>query len=56
LREARYRWLMRALAAGGNPAQAAAIFAACRRNLHERAGMEPSIETERAFREIAGRS
>jgi DNA-binding SARP family transcriptional activator len=55
LREASYRLLMQALAAGGNPAQAAAIYAACRRTLHERAGMEPSIETERVFREIAGR-
>ena len=55
LREASYRWLMRALAAGGNPAQAAAIFAICRRELRERAGMAPSAETERVFREIAGR-
>jgi DNA-binding SARP family transcriptional activator len=55
LREASYRWLMQALAAGGNPAQAAAIYAACRRELQERAGMTPSAETERVFREIAGR-
>jgi DNA-binding SARP family transcriptional activator len=54
LREASYRWLMQALAAGGNPALAAAIYAACRRTLRERAGMEPSSETERVFREIAG--
>ena len=54
LREASYRWLMRALAAGGNRAQAAAIFAVCRRELRERAGMTPSTETERVFREIAG--
>jgi DNA-binding SARP family transcriptional activator len=54
LREASYRWLMRSLAAGGNPAQAAAIYAACRRNLRERTGMTPSSETERVFREIAG--
>ena len=55
LREASYRWLMRALAAGGNAAQAAAIFAVCRRELRERAGMTPCAETERVFREIAGR-
>jgi DNA-binding SARP family transcriptional activator len=54
LREASYRLLMRALAAGGNPAQAAAIYAACCRNLRERMGMRPSSETERVFREIAG--
>jgi DNA-binding SARP family transcriptional activator len=54
LREASYRWLTQALAAGSNPAQAAAIYAACRRNLRERAGMRPSIETERLFHEIAG--
>ena len=53
--EASYRWLMRALAAGGNPAQAARVFAACRRELRERAGMAPSAETERVFQEIAGR-
>ena len=55
LREASYRWLMRALAASGNPAQAARVFAACQRVLRERAGMAPSAETERVFREIAGR-
>jgi SARP family transcriptional regulator, regulator of embCAB operon len=54
LREASYRWLMRALAAGGNPAQAAAVFAGCRKTLREQAGMLPSAETERVFREITG--
>jgi DNA-binding SARP family transcriptional activator len=54
LREASYRSLMRALAAGGNPAQAVATYAACRRTLRERTGMAPSSETERVFREIAG--
>jgi DNA-binding SARP family transcriptional activator len=54
LREASYRWLMRALAAGGNPAQAARVFAVCRRELQERAGMAPSAETERVFQKIAG--
>lgn len=53
LREASYRWLMRALAAGGNPAQAAGVYAACQRTLREQAGMTPSAETERVFREIA---
>jgi DNA-binding SARP family transcriptional activator len=55
LREARYRLLMRAVAPGGNPAQEAAIYAICCRELRERAGMTPSLETERVFREIAGR-
>lgn len=54
LREASYRWLMRSLAAGGNPAQAAAVFAACRTVLHEQAGMIPSPETVRVFRDITG--
>ena len=52
LREASYRWLMRALAAGGNPAQAARVYATCQRTLREQAGMAPSAETERVFREI----
>jgi DNA-binding SARP family transcriptional activator len=55
LLEASYRQLMRAVAAGGNLAQAAAIYAVCCHELQERAGMTPSIETERVFREIAGR-
>ncbi|HLL51696.1 MAG TPA: bacterial transcriptional activator domain-containing protein, partial [Thermomicrobiales bacterium] len=55
LRETSYRWLMRVLDAAGNPAQAAAIFAVCRRELQERAGMTPSEEMERVFHEIAGR-
>jgi hypothetical protein len=45
---------MRALVAGGNSAQAAGVYAVCRRELQERAGMRPSAETERVFREIAG--
>ena len=32
------RYRLRALAAGGNPAQAAAIYAACRRNLRRASG------------------
>lgn len=55
LREASYRLLMKALADGGNPAQAVTIYAVCRRILRERAGMEPAADTERVFREIAGR-
>jgi DNA-binding SARP family transcriptional activator len=54
IREASYRWLMRALATGGTPAQAPAIYAACRRPLREQTGMTPSSETERVFRETAG--
>ncbi|MBA2597257.1 MAG: hypothetical protein H0V00_11610 [Chloroflexia bacterium] len=56
LHEASYRWLMRALAAGGNPAQATAVYAVCRRELRDRAGMSPSSETERVFREISAHS
>lgn len=52
LREASYRWLMRALVAEGNPAQAASVFAACRRTLRERAGTTPSAETEQVFRAL----
>ena len=54
LHEASYRWLMRAVAAGGNRAEATAVYALCRRTLGERAGMTPSTETERVYREIAG--
>jgi DNA-binding SARP family transcriptional activator len=56
LREASYRWLMRALAAGGNPAQAASVFAACRRTLQEQAGLTPSAETEKVFLDTVRRS
>jgi hypothetical protein len=45
---------MRSLAAGCSPAQATAIYAACRRNVREGTGMTPSNETERVFRQIAG--
>jgi len=54
LREAGYRLLMRALAAGGNTAQATRVFAECRQALREQAATVPSAETERLFREIAG--
>lgn len=53
LREASYRWLMRALAAGGNQAQAAQVFAACQHELRSRTGMAPSAETTRLWAEIS---
>lgn len=56
LREASYRWLMRALAAGGNAAQATQVYAACRHELRSRADMHPSAETEQVFAEISARS
>lgn len=54
LHEASYRWLMRAVAAGGNRAEATAVYALCRQTLADQAGMTPSGETERVYREIAG--
>jgi DNA-binding SARP family transcriptional activator len=56
LREASYRWLMRALMSGGNAVQAAQVYAACRQELRSRAGMSPSAETERLYLEISGRT
>ena len=50
LRESGYRLLMRALAAGGNPAQASRVMDECRAALAT-VSAEPSIETERAFRQ-----
>ena len=55
LRESAYRLLMRALAAGGNPAQAGHVMDECRSALAA-AAAAPSIETERLYREIVGRS
>jgi DNA-binding SARP family transcriptional activator len=52
LREQGYRLLMRALSARGNAAEASRVMAECRRVLRERAGLSPSSETERLFREI----
>lgn len=52
LRESGYRLLMRALAASGNGAQLTGVAADCRRILLEQAGVEPSAETERVFREL----
>jgi DNA-binding SARP family transcriptional activator len=54
LREHGYRLLMLALAARGNPAEAGRVMADCRRTLGEQAGLRPSAETERIFREITG--
>ncbi len=52
LRESGYRLLMRALAASGNRAQILRVITECRTVLHEQAGMAPSDETERLFREL----
>jgi DNA-binding SARP family transcriptional activator len=53
LRESGYRLLMLALAAGGNPAQAARVMNECRAALGA-AGASPSPETERVYREVVG--
>ena len=52
LRESGYRLLMRALAAGGNGAQAARVFEECRRTLREQAAATPSPETVRLLHEL----
>ena len=54
LRESGYRLLMRALAAGGNPAAVPGVLGQCRRVLAGRAGLAPSPETERTARELTG--
>ena len=51
LREGGYRLLMRALAAGGNPAQAAHVMDECRAALAV-ADTSPSAETEQVYREV----
>ena len=51
LRESGYRLLMRALAAGGNAAQAARVMDECRAALAGARAL-PSAETERVFREV----
>jgi DNA-binding SARP family transcriptional activator len=51
LRESGYRLLMRALAAGGNPAQAARVMDECRAALAV-ADASPATETEQVYREI----
>ena len=53
LRESGYRLLMRALAAGGNAAQAGRVMSECRAALAV-AGASPSAETERVYREVVG--
>ena len=53
LRESGYRYLMRAVAQGGNAAQAVAVMEECRDALGAVAA-KPSAETERVFREIVG--
>jgi DNA-binding SARP family transcriptional activator len=52
LRESSYRLLMRALAAGGNAAQAVRVMETCRRTLRDEGGLSPSAETEFLFREV----
>lgn len=54
LRESGYRLLMRALAAGGNAAQATRVIDDCRRVLRDQAAMAPAVETERLFRHLTG--
>jgi len=51
LRESGYRLLMRALAAGGNRAQAVRVMDECRTAL-ARASVAPSAETERVYRKL----
>ena len=51
LREAGYRLLMRALGAGGNPAQAARVMEECRAALAV-ADASPSAETEQVYRGV----
>ncbi len=53
LRESGYRLLMRALAAGGNGAQAARVMDECHAAFAE-AGVAVSPETERVYREVSG--
>lgn len=54
LRESGYQLLMRALAVGGTPAQAARVMDECRSALAA-LGMAPSAETERVYRETTVR-
>jgi DNA-binding SARP family transcriptional activator len=55
LAESLYRGLMRALAAIGDHAEAMNAFRRCRELLSIVLGVKPSAETERLYREIAGR-
>ena len=54
LREEGHRLLMRALAAGGNRGEAGLAYRRCRRWLRERAGADPSPETERLRADLLG--
>jgi DNA-binding SARP family transcriptional activator len=54
LHESGYRLLMRALAAGGNEAEAVRIMTECRKVLRDQVGTAPSQETERLFHQIVG--
>jgi DNA-binding SARP family transcriptional activator len=54
MRESGYRFLMRALEANGNAAQAVRVMDDCRRRLRAQGGVEPSPETERVFLTITG--
>ena len=56
LAESIYRGLMRALAASGDRAEALNAFRRCRELLSIVLGVKPSAETERLYREIAGRA
>ena len=56
LREAGYRLLMQALAAGGNPGQAVLAYHRCRRLLRERVGTAPSDEMERLYQHLMQRT
>ena len=47
-------YIMRALAAGGNAAQAIRVMDDCRRRLRDEGGVVPSPETERVFLTITG--
>jgi DNA-binding SARP family transcriptional activator len=53
LRESGYRLLMRALAAGGNPAQAGRVMDECRAALGA-GGASPSAATEKVYRGVLG--
>lgn len=55
LRESGYRLLMRAVAAGGDPARAAGVMRECRAVLAA-AGLVPSAETEAVYRETIGQT
>jgi len=56
LAEPLYRGLMRALAATGDHAEAINAFRRCRELLSIVLSVKPSAETDRLYREIAGRS